>query len=179
MEFAFADFQGFYYNNNVFHVKEICILTKNMKFHEFVKPPIPFSELIDHYKKVAEWLEENHHGLNWNVGYIDIHEVEKTILPILKGKIVFVKGANKVKWMKQILQDTSILCINIEEIGCDFKLSKQDEQSACAKHKHVHSCCARNNAGSLKKWFFNAFGSSKLRRIIQHYTALKPEFDML
>lgn len=159
MECAFVDLQGFLFDNNRFHVKEICILTKNIKFHEFVKPPIPFSELTAFYKKQADWLEESYHGLNWNAGYITSQEVRNTVLPILKGKIVFLKGANKVKWMKQILGDSFIICINIEEIGCDFKLSEQKtcNQTACAKHKHAHSCCARNNVSLLKKWFFSNY----------------------
>lgn len=52
MDFAIVDLQGFNYNEtNAFAVKEICILTKNIKFHEFVKPPIPFENLAKEYKK--------------------------------------------------------------------------------------------------------------------------------
>lgn len=176
MEFAFADFQGFLYNNNVFHFKEICILTKNIKFHEFVKPPLPFYNLTAFYRKQAQWLEEEFHGLNWDTGYITQQELINTILPILKFKIVFLKGANKIKWMDEILQDKSIICINIEDIGCDLKLSKKnvDDQSVrvCAKHKHAHSCCARVNALLLKKWFFTNFGS-KLNCFNQEFKMLK------
>lgn len=163
MECAFVDLQGFLYNNDCFHVKEICILTKNIKFHEFVKPPIPFSELTFSCQKQVSWLAESYHGLNWNAGYVSSQEMRNTILPILKKKIVFLKGLNKVKWMKEILQDETIICINLEDVGCELKLSEQSiqVQSACAKHKHAHSCCARNNASLLKKWYF----SNKLKYV--------------
>lgn len=158
MDFAFIDLQGFIYNyKNVFAVKEICILTKNIRFHEFVKPPIPFTELSDHFKKQAKWLEKYHHGLSWNMGYITFHELRETILPILDGKILFVKGANKVKWMKYILDNQQIICINVEDLSCDLQLNKQiiHDEFTCTKHKFVNSRCAKSNAALLKKWFYS------------------------
>lgn len=101
MECEFVDTQGFVFNKNTFSVKEICIFTKNIKFHEFVKPPFPFNELISHHQKQAEWLEENYHGLNWNAGYIDLQELKKTISPIVKGKILLVKGCEKERYIKR------------------------------------------------------------------------------
>lgn len=158
MDFAFIDLQGFCYDHeDNFAVKEICILTKNIKLHEFVKPPFPFNELNNHFKKQVKWLEDNHHGLNWNMGYITFQELRNTISPILKGKILLVKGENKVKWMNDILDldDQKIICINVENINCCLQLNKQpnSDQFACSKHKYVNSRCARSNAGLLKKWF--------------------------
>lgn len=159
MDFAFIDLQGFLYNHkNSLLVKEICILTKNIKFHEFVKSPFPFNKLNYHFKKQAKWLEDYHHGLNWDMGYITLQELRTTISPILNGKILFVKGANKVKWMEDILDDKKIICINMEDINCDLSLNKWEttiNQFSCEKHKNLSSHCARSNATLLKKWFYS------------------------
>lgn len=158
MDLAFIDLQGFIYNyKNVFAIKEICILTKNIELHEFVKPPVPFNELSDHFRRQIKWLEKYHHGLSWSMGYTTLQELRGTILPILEGKILLVKGANKVKWMKDILDNQEIICINVEDLSCDVQLSKQaiHGQFACKKHKYVNSRCARRNAVQMKKWFYS------------------------
>lgn len=170
MECAFIDLQGFVYNSNTFNIKEICVLTKNTKFHEFVKPPFPSTDLKENDKKHAEWLEENHHGLNWDTGYITLQELKNTISPIVKGKILFVKGSSKVKWLKDILCDENILCINIEDIDCKFKLNKDylENQFSCKKHKYPNSHCARTNAGLLKKWFYSqSVYSNRVKNLIE------------
>lgn len=167
MELAFIDLQGFLYgDNSTFAIKEICIFTKNIKLHEFVKPPFSFNELKGHFKKQAEWLEEYHHGLNWNTGYITLQELQITISPILKGKILLVKGCNKVKWMKDILEDQQIICINVEDINCELQLNKEIRQSqfACKKHKYSNSHCARSNAALIKNWFYSH--SNKVKSIL-------------
>lgn len=171
MECAFVDFQGFSFNNNSFSVKEICILTKNIKFHEFVKPPFPFNRLIDYDKKQAEWLETNYHGLSWDAGYITLQELKNTISPILKGKILLVKGSEKVKWLKDMLKNENIICVDMEDIECELKLSEpQVQRHSCPKHKNVqHSHCARNNAAMLKYWFYtHSVYSNTVRSLIQH-----------
>lgn len=171
MECAFVDMQGFVLNNSSFSVKEICIFTKNIKFHEFVKPPFPFNELLSLQQKQAEWLEENYHGLNWNAGYITVQELKNTISPIVRGNVLLVKGCEKVKWLKDILDDENIICINMEDLECDLKLSglQMEGQIPCSKHKHVqHSHCARNNAAMLKKWFYtHSVYSNSVRNLIQ------------
>lgn len=58
---------------------------------------------------------------------------------------------------KDILSDQNIICINMEDLNCDLKLSEPhiDGQVSCSKHKHVQtSRCARNNAAMLKQWFY-------------------------
>lgn len=171
MDLAFVDLQGFVCDyNNTFAVKEICILTKNIRLHEFVKPPFPFCELNSHFKKQAKWLENFYHGLNWNLGYISSQELQRTILPILKDKIVLVKGVKKVNWMKDILNDDKIFCFNLEDIDCDLQLSKQIHcnQFTCAKHKTDNSRCARSNAALLKKWFHSqSMYSEKIENLIK------------
>lgn len=167
MECAFVDVQGFVYNKNTFSIKEICILTKNIKLHEFIKPPLSFDKLIPHDQKQVEWLEENYHGLNWDSGYITLQELKETISPIIKGKILLVKGCEKAKWVREIFCDQNIDCINMEDINCDLKLSELaiEDQNSCSKHKPAHrSHCARNNAVKLKRWFYAHNVYSKILR---------------
>lgn len=161
MEFAIVDLQGFIYNGD-FVVKEICILTKNLKFHEIVKSPFPFTNLTSKCKQEVKWLENNYHGLRWNHGYITQNELQKTIAPILKNKIIIVKGLNKIKWVQEILKQQVNVCINVEDMGCIMKLSEPfsnerieqgiENIKCCNKHKFETNHCALRNALLIRRW---------------------------
>lgn len=169
MECAFVDMQGFV-SNKKFHLKEICVLTKNTIFHDFVKPPFPKSQLNRKDKKQAEWLTNEYHGLEWDTGYITRQELINTIAPILKGKILLVKGLQKKQWMEDLM--TNIVCINMEDIGCKLKLSEEvvwPKRFVCMKHKRPHwSHCARNNAVLMKTWFYTQSEYSHTVKSMNH-----------
>lgn len=161
MEFAFVDLQGFNSNEN-FVVKEICILTKNLKFHEIVKSPHSFSDLTSKYKQQVKWLENNYHGLRWSQGYITQEELLKTIVPILRNKFIFVKGSNKLRWLREMLDQQIKFCVNIEDMDCNIKLSypiskdcidqENEKVKCCNKHTFMKSHCALRNALLIRQW---------------------------
>lgn len=121
LDYIFVDIQGFKTVHNEFVVKEIFVLSKNLKFHEIIKSPIPYDCLSLETKKQADWLKRNYHGLAWNDGYITQSELDKIISPVLTGKIVFVKGAEKVDWIKDIF-DTKMIVVNLEDFDCNVQL---------------------------------------------------------
>lgn len=174
LEYVFVDVQGLKTLWNIFVVEEIYILSKNLKFHEIIKPPYEYGNLSMETKKQVNWLEKNYHGISWSEGYITQSELEKTISPILKGKVVFVKGVEKVEWLKQIF-NTKMIVVNLEDFGCNAKLHKSNSDSGicgiddvsdisekstektCSKHKKLKKSmtahCAVQNVWTMKKWF--------------------------
>lgn len=178
MDFAIIDMQGFKDDSNNFIVKELSFLTKNIKFSEIIKSPHAFDCLSSRSQNIANWLIQNYHGLAWNDGYITVAELRKTILPILRNKILYVKGEEKVEWIRSILDEKNeenLLIVNIEIIGCDFTLhndvisdnssdfpesveifeKRQESQICCSKHKAKPRTfnCALRNVVKLKKWY--------------------------
>lgn len=158
MEIAIVDLQGFIHNED-FVIKEICILTKKKNIHEIVKSPFPFTSLSDKYKQQVKWLENNYHGLRWNQGYITQEELHDTIAPILNNKFIFVKGLNKIKWLREILSQQMNIYINVEDMGCDMKLSKPFSEEeienikCCKNHKFENNNhCALQNALLIEQW---------------------------
>lgn len=179
MDFAIVDLQGFKDDWNNFIVKELSFLTQNIKFSDVIKSPYEFDKLSSRSQKVARWLIDNYHGVDWNDGYISVTELRKTILPILKNKIIYVKGEEKIHWLRDILDEKNkenLLIVNIEIIGCDLTLhndvivrsnemsseindideAKKKELSVCC-HKHrskpLTMNCSLRNAAKLKKWY--------------------------
>lgn len=161
MEFAIADLQGFLKPSGRFIVKEFAFLTKNIKFNDFIESPYNFESLSLGTKRSSSWITKNHHGIEWNKGYINIHELRRTIHPILRNKTIYVKGDLKIVWLKEIMRDPSLNVINIEDIGCDSALHDMNAASEfdfrCSHHRKLDKIfvCAQRNIIQLKIWYAN------------------------
>lgn len=173
--YAFVDFQGFKDNSNRFIVKEIVVITKNIIFSEIIKSPK--IGLNGKQWKQAKWLTEYYHGLDWHSGYICLIEMCDTIEPILSKKNIYLKGEEKIKWFKHIMElnnkkknnnrvtnDYNI--VNLESLGCQINLNRPHENNPknyhiCNKHRSLKEkknpkChCAMQNALILSKWYFD------------------------
>lgn len=163
--YAFVDLQGFISNTERFVLKEIAILTRNITFHDIIKStPTTFSELDKEHKKQVKWLTYNFHGLKWDRGYITLQELRKKAVSILNGKVAYVKGENKVKWLQQILGYNIRICqiTDIESLHCALSLSLNNGNTyqkfqSCKEHitmKRGKRChCALQNVRILDNWF--------------------------
>lgn len=137
MDFAIIDFQGFKdESTNRFIVKEFCLLTENIKFLDFMKSPFAFELLNENSQKTAKWLTKNYHGIKWDDGYISVSKLRETISPILKNKIIYVKGEEKIQWLRDIMNDSekrTLYIVNMEIIGCDLALHNNTKKSVNSK----------------------------------------------
>lgn len=162
--YAIVDLQGFKNNSNKFIVKEIAILTKNIKFHDIIKPPSPISELDYTHQKQVKWLTRNYHGIEWNDGFTTFRELQSTIEHILNGKIIYVKGAEKIIWLRRILGNkrNTFEIVDLESKNCSISLHKKNKSSThmkfhiCSKHKALQNnsfCwCALQHVLILRNW---------------------------
>lgn len=70
--------------------------------------------------------------------------------------IIYVKGTQKVEWLKSLLNVNHADCRNIEEIGCNFRLSDCAScRLSCGHHKHKVRNCALQSVGLLETWYHN------------------------
>lgn len=159
MEFAIVDMQGFRKPSGSFILKEFGVLTKNIKFVDFIKSPYPFEVLSAGAQKQSVWLMKNYHGIGWEKAYIDIHELRRTVGPILRDKTIYVKGENKIVWLKQIMRNPNLNVINIADIGCNMSLRKLNEavefDFRCSVHRKMDTkfVCAQRNIIQMKIWY--------------------------
>lgn len=164
MDFAIVDLQGFKNDSNDFIVKEVSVITKNLRFNEIIKPLCEFENLSVAAQTAANWLTFNYHGFKWNDGYITVSELVKTIDPILKDKIIFVKGEEKVRWLQTLMdsagkKNPKLPVINMESIGCDLNLRKSittfNRNFLCSKHRKMTGtyACALQNVMELMLWY--------------------------
>lgn len=164
-DFVFIDVQGFKIRDGVFVPKEFCLAHKNFEFHAIVKSPYKYKQLSSSHKRYADWLTDKYHGLNFDAGTISLATLAQNTLEHVNGKIVIVKGAEKVKWVRDIYRKwckTIINCINIERTDPLFKFqlkSRRVIDDICPQHKLLYrfaTChCALSHARDLRNLFMN------------------------
>lgn len=150
--YIFVDLQGFKDMNNDFIVKEMSLALSNHTQTFLVKPPYAYSTLSNNEKKHVSWIEKNR-GIYWKQGYIDYREFKRIAYKLLKNKNIFVKGLEKVKWIKELCSECNVE--NIEDKGCNnfFTLySKYCKGVSFNCNFHVKEC-ALKNVICIKKWY--------------------------
>lgn len=148
-------------NSNDFVVKEFSLVTKNIRFTDVIKSSGEFEYLGSLRKKSVEWLTKNHHGFQWGDGSITVGELVHTIDPIVRNKIVYVRGEEKAKWLQKILSSSAnkytqnVTINNIESIGfVHTRKTHQKNHNLCSKHKEmaINRVCALRNAMEMMIW---------------------------
>lgn len=160
MEWILVDVQGFKDNANRFILKEISVETKNIQFHDIIKSPAIIERNLDRkHRKGSNWLTKKYHGISWTDGYITLNELRQTLYPIFNNSNaqVYVKGGEKMKWVKEIFGNEELNCKNVEDEDFDVLPEERGKCWACYKHKHILDGnkihCALENVKVLKKWF--------------------------
>lgn len=172
---AFVDMQGFKDNSNRFVLKEIAVVTSNASFHDVIKSPFAFRHLNKKRTREAKWLTKNHHGIHWNAGTMSMTQLRTIIRPMLHRKVIYVKGIEKVQWIRFILnydnnnngnddnESKSINIVNLDSIdalaaaagGCTslkqpIKIRFVGYENMCKNHPNDQFHCALKNVLAYK-----------------------------
>lgn len=146
------DVQGFQGQNNSFIAKEIAVLHNGHHHHFIVKPPFNSNQLSSSQWIQAQWLYHNHHGLNWNGGFVEFREVRKYLREQIQNTTVYVKGIEKTQWIKELLEVQNVEVLNIEEVGCPSLRELKRLYPNEIKCLYHSKCCALQNVYLLKKF---------------------------
>lgn len=165
LDYVFVDVQGFKIFGDIFVPKEFCLLHEDFEFHAVVKSPCEYKQLLSLDKRGINWLTSRYHGLHFNAGTISIAVLAECTLEHVDGKIVIVKGTEKVKWVQDIYKkwcNTSIHCVNIERTDPLFRFQLKpriDIDDICPHHQHICQSkichCALSHAHDLRQLFTN------------------------
>lgn len=157
MEYLIVDLQGFKVNQNKFILKEICIWKRDRIHHFIIKPPFDWKYLSKRSKQQAVWLKKNYHGLDWTDGITTFSELIEQIKPLFEKRnlIVFVKGEEKIEWLKKLFQCFKLnSIINLEHVDCEINLHDFEIKNVIFDHCNYHKLrCALQNVKMLSAWF--------------------------
>lgn len=154
----FVDIQGFISDvrSNTFILKELCFMQTNRENvnHYIFRAPFSYSRLTSAAKKQSLYLTSFVHGFYWQTGFVDYSEISKCIEPLFweTDTVVYVKGEQKVKWLKQLCHSSVLDCRNIEDLGYRTKLTFSFLKPYCKYHNKI-GLCAYQNAGSISDWY--------------------------
>lgn len=147
-----VDVQGFKREDNEFIPKEIAIMWNGRIFVLLIKPPTAFYNLSKKERLQVSWIERNR-GINWNQGLIPYNLYKSVISDFFKNKSIFVKGFEKVLWLKDILNNKNVY--NLEDKNCPSLVTLYNSYStssdiiSCIYHSNM---CALKNVSCLNKW---------------------------
>lgn len=164
MKFIVVDIQGFF-NPPHFVPKEIAITDGKRCEHFIVKPSKPFRFLNEEEIKQVKFLEKYHHGISYSAGNIEIAEVAEKVKSILFDgvDVVYVKGHQKVAFLKGLLEDDSYLQESVQIKNLEDALMTSSppiifkQQPYCFSHKLMttNCICAVRNCWTLYNYLFN------------------------
>lgn len=153
--YLFVDVQGFKNDENEFIVKELALATPEYTEVFLIKPPFSYTNLTRSEKRQTRWIEKNR-GICWSEGFIDYREFRRIIKPILNGKKLFVKGLEKIEWIKKLCNNCAI--VDVGEKGCPSFLNlyttycKNNVNLNCFYHSKY---CALKNVICIRQWFID------------------------
>lgn len=129
-KFIIIDFQWFRLNRANIIPKELASCTSDYKkSHYIFKPPFSFATLTNEDRQVARYITAFHHGLNWCDGYISCSVFDEIIKRLCADvEVVYVKGSEKVKYLRNILDKPIRDLVRAENISrgtpsCSFHIS--------------------------------------------------------
>lgn len=165
---AIVDIQGFKKGINEFVLKEFAVTaTPPFNIGEikqqcvFFDPPFDEDELSFEYQRMSDWLTENYHGIPWeSLGDHKYADVALALGVILAGITrVWVKGAEKKKWLRNLIDKPNLVIENLEDLGCP-KMEDLEGWNYCPKHhrysekdKEKRFVCALRNVTGMKLWY--------------------------
>lgn len=179
---AFVDLQGFTLDGGErFILKEICftigrnkgcggadsenVFNPPISHHYIFSAPYGWNQLSQKSRTSAYWLTNFHHGLRWSQEGTSYNKVFDCVKPLLQhdNLLIYVKGDQKVEWLRQVCNNLYINCQNIEEIGCDISLLGEsigiiDDTNYillyhCKKHNNSRNVCALQNCKIIENWY--------------------------
>lgn len=150
------DFQGFRGPSEQFIFKELSAISVNCKdFYNFLfKPPVTTEALAVDFQRTNRWLTKNHHGLEYNTGFVCYDELYGILHHLFSTvQAVYVKGIEKQKEILKIFNDLHI--IDISELGCPTLSELQESycRTACIWHKDTSFVCATRNVKNILSWY--------------------------
>lgn len=158
---VFVDIQGFRSRNGAFICKEFCLVSGDDVYHSIIKSPFRFGKLLGHFKNQANYNTRYIHGLTWECGDDHLIDFLQTAYMKTLGKIIVVKGDQKVKWLEYLFR-------NCGEIDC-----KNMEDWGYCKSVHLNTkmyeICDYHNSNYSPKWRCAKENALKLQEIVTKY----------
>lgn len=143
--FIVIDFQWYRFNGNMIP-KELATCDDEFRRSHFLfKPIFSFGSMTAEDQRVARYVFSYYHGLKWEDGYTVVGEFDEIIKRLCFGvDLVFVKGREKLEYLKCILDKRIIDLVDAQKI--------MRGKPSCSFHTGNYVVCAMSNVEALYKF---------------------------
>ena len=103
-----------------FRLKELAIIGVNSDIvvHTLIKSTTSYRTLNEDEKKQVDYLISNHHGIEWDNGYMDPYDALDMLRSTLEdASTVYIKGSERAEYLEEQLQGLYIDIIDLDGIG--------------------------------------------------------------
>ena len=124
-------------------------------------PPTSYSELTTQQKQSFSWLSRNLHGLDWDIGndpYIYLTQIIQSVRLRNPGAIFYAKGAEKVKFLSELLECPVIDLNSLECPSISVNYFTQNCQNHSKGKNIFNKHCAKEKAIFYFNWLTNERG---------------------
>ena len=155
------DVEGFRHRKEKFIVKEFGICTEDyLDFVSFL-PPTNYSALTTQQKQSFSWLSRNLHGIDLDIGnypYIYLTQIIQSVRLRNTGAIFYAKGAEKVKFLSELLECPVIDLNSLECPSISVNYFTQNCQNHSKGKNIFNKHCAKEKAIFYFNWLTNERG---------------------
>ena len=118
-------------------------------------PPTSYSELTAQQKQYFSWLSRNLHGIDWDIGnypYIYLTQIIQSVRLRNPSAIFYAKGAEKVKFLSELLQCPVIDLNSLECPSISVNYFTQNCQNHSKGKNIFNKHCAKEKAIFSFNW---------------------------
>ena len=176
------DVEGFRHRKEKFIVKEFFKgIVTGICAEEYLDcvsflPPTSYSELTTQQKQSFSWLSRNLHDIDWDIGYypyIFLTQIIQSVHLRSPGAIFYAKGAEKVKFLSELLECP---VIDLNSLECP-SISVNYFTQNCQNHSKGKNIFNKHFAKEKAIFYFNWL--TKERGIRESGGAVVTEFNIL
>ena len=147
---SIADMHGFNHNHNFIFIEFAYFDLSEVKGVIFDKP-FAWKSLNNMDQMTNRYLMYRFHGLRWNArGVVPYDMLKVTLQSALDNSIILVKGADKIKWLSELLPDARI--IDLILLGCPAFKKVPVVEYVCENHI-MDNICEIKQVLQIKDWY--------------------------
>lgn len=149
-KFIIIDFQWYRFNSHTLIPKELASCDGEFRRSHFIfKPVMSFGAMAVEDQRVARYAFSQCHGLKWEDGYVNAGTFDEVVKRLcMCVDVVFVKGREKLEFLKCIVDKCIVNLVDVEKITRG--------KPSCSFHVGNYVVCALSNVEKFYTFLLDA-----------------------
>lgn len=151
MAIVVMSIQFFPMPDKTYVIKEVAMVdvVSNMEKLLIAKPPCNINVFSARHRKTLRYVVDKVHGIPWNVGYMDLEDVEEQVRKTVdEADLIYIKGLDRVNFLLNLTGVPVHKIIDLNEIQNIGKTTERNYSLQCqySHPRHNNLRCALEQA---------------------------------